>query len=161
MAATQSAIDFARYLVFLAGNEDEGDCLTPMRVQKLLYYVQGWSLAQRDRAAFSERIEAWAHGPVVKEVYKALGEFGRNAVPCEWGSGSVLGLEDRCHAEAVWQVYKPYSAISLSDMTHQEKPWMDARGNLPREAKSNKEITHSSMRDYFKGLAENAGFAKG
>src|SRR5688572_9971276 len=58
-----SALDVARYLIQLAAAEDEPEELSHLRLQKLLYYVQGWSLAQRGEAMFPDRIEAWAHGP--------------------------------------------------------------------------------------------------
>ena len=69
-----TALDAARYLVRLGFTPDEpedSDFLCPLRVQKLLYYVQGWSLGINDVPMFSERIEAWAHGPVVRDLYAA------------------------------------------------------------------------------------------
>lgn len=150
-----SAIDVAKYLVLLAASEDEVDCLTPMRAQKLLYYNQGWSLVHRDAPLFRERIEAWAHGPVVPEVFQAMKIFGRNAIPTEFGDSKNLAEEERDFVRSVWDVYKPYSALSLSDMTHREPPWKNARGNLPREASSSREITHAAMRGYFSTLASS------
>ena len=69
-ASLPSAVDVARYLVLLASTESDGpaqeaDCLTNLRLQKLLYYVQGWSLGERGRPMFREEIQAWRYGPVV------------------------------------------------------------------------------------------------
>ena len=60
-----AAMDVVRYLVELAGPNEEGEPMTHMRLQKLLYYVQGWHMAWYGRPLFAERIEAWQHGPVV------------------------------------------------------------------------------------------------
>ena len=62
------AVEVARFLAYLAANDVEPDYLTNLRLQKLLYYVQAWSLVLRKSADFfQERIEAWVHGPVVRE----------------------------------------------------------------------------------------------
>lgn len=153
MGATHtSAIDVAKYLVLLACSEDEPDCLTLMRAQKLLYYAQGWSLVHRKRPLFWEQIEAWAHGPVVPSVYQEFKDCGRSAIDPDRGSADNLTDEEREFVSEIWSTYRPYSAISLSDMTHEEPPWKDARGNIPREAPSSREITHQAMRDFFTSL---------
>lgn len=155
MATTKtSAIDVAKYLVWLADSEDEPDRLTPMRIQKLLYYCQGWSLVRRDRPAFYERIQAWAHGPVVPEVFQEFKSYGRDAIPANQGDCKAVSEGDAAFVNGVWAVYKPYSAISLSQMTHDERPWKDARGNLPREASCKKEITTKALRLFFSDLAK-------
>lgn len=154
MVTHTRAVEVAKYLVLLAASEDEPDCLTPMRAQKLLYYVQGWSLVHRNSPMFCENIEAWAHGPVVPEVFQEFKEYGRNAIPVETGSADGLTEEEQDFIRAVWEIYRPYSALSLSDMTHAEAPWKNARGSLSREASSNRVITHAAMREYFSSLAQ-------
>lgn len=144
-----SAIAVARYLIHLACNEDEPECLSPMRLQKLLYYVQGWSLVHRNQPMFTEKIEAWAHGPVVPEVFHAFKQHGRSAIPDTEGDPAALTDEESAFVRSVWNTYKPYSAISLSDMTHSEPPWLDARGTLPREAACSREVTRKALKDFF------------
>lgn len=63
-----SAYEVAQHLIRLAEFEEEPDYLTHLRLQKLLYYVQAWSMAMRSRPMFPERIEAWGHGPVVPNL---------------------------------------------------------------------------------------------
>src|SRR5882762_6202388 len=75
-ATPASALDVAKYLILLARSEEEPEFLSPMQLQKLLYYTQGWSLALLKEPMFDERIEAWAYGPVVKEVFQAFRNFG-------------------------------------------------------------------------------------
>jgi uncharacterized phage-associated protein len=148
--STAKAMDVARYLIALAGAEEEPELLTPMRLQKLLYYTQGWSLALRDCPIFPDRIEAWAHGPVVEGVYHEFKALKGGTIPLDQGSVSGLSEEEQQHVQSVWRTYRTYSAIALSDMTHEESPWKDARSGLSREAKSNREITTSAMAEYFK-----------
>lgn len=57
--------------------------ITHLKLQKLLYYAQGISLGMFDKPIFSENIEAWPHGPVVKEVYSVYNTFGRNNIDIE------------------------------------------------------------------------------
>ena len=64
-----AAMDVARQFVRLAWEDEELEGLTHLRLQKLLYYAQGWHLAAFGRALFAGHIEAWKHGPVVQEVY--------------------------------------------------------------------------------------------
>jgi uncharacterized phage-associated protein len=145
-----SAIDVARYLVYLAACESEPEFLTHLRLQKLLYYVQGWSLALRGRAMFSERIEAWAHGPVVPSVYPKFAEYGDKPIsPENMLVSQVLSKDDRELIESVWESYKVYSSSSLRTMTHSEAPWKDARGKAGTADRCTAEITKDAMKRFF------------
>lgn len=147
------AIDVARYLIRLASAENEPEPLSNMRLQKLLYYVQGWSLAHRNKPMFSDRVEAWPYGPVVPPVYGKFKVHGRGAIPESEGSDSGLTQEEADFVGEVWEAYKEFSAIALYKMTHGEPPWKNARKGLPPEAPSKAEITNSSMREFFSSLA--------
>lgn len=143
-----SAIDIARYLVWLADHESESDCLTPLRLQKLLYYAQGYALATFGQPLFQARIEAWKDGPVVREVWQQY--QGRLAIPPNEGVVPLsLSVRDREFVKAVWEAHKGFSAIRLRDMTHQEAPWVEARGDLPEGAHGSTEITAGSLLRYF------------
>jgi uncharacterized phage-associated protein len=142
--------DIAKALIRLAAFEEEPDHLTHLRLQKLMYYVQGWSLSQRGRPAFAGRIEAWAHGPVVKELYSLLSTYGSNPIPLDaLSDASGISDEDLSFVASVWDAYKGFTAFGLREMTHRETPWIVARGNAaPADACSN-EITHEAMRSFF------------
>src|SRR5262249_45294636 len=148
------ALDVARYLVYLATCEPEPDFLSHLRLQKLLYYVQGWSLALRNRPMFDERIEAWAHGPLVRDVSCVLSGYGdRPIVLNDIGLPEKLVEEEMGFIESVWESYKQFSAISLRAMSHKEQPWLDARmGQSPADRCEN-EITQSAMRAFFTQLS--------
>ena len=145
-----TAIDVAKRLIHLAASEEEPDFLTPMQLQKLLYYAQGWSLALRGRPLFNEPVLAWTHGPVVRDVFnffKNLKDMPIRAadVPAPIG----LDPDEERHIEYVWSFYSGYSASALRKMTHEERPWIEARGDIPEGVPSDEEITRESMRAFF------------
>ncbi len=148
---TPSPVDVANAILRLAAIEDEPDPLTHLRLQKLMYYVQAWSLANRKRPAFVGRIEAWAHGPVVKELYSKLAKYGNQPIPfnalCE--EASPLSAADSDFVASVWNAYKGFTAFALRQMTHNERPWIEARGASGPADACQEEITQESIRDYF------------
>lgn len=149
------AIDVAKYLVKLAESGDEPDPLTHLRLQKLLYYVQGWSLALRNKPIFDERIEAWAHGPVVRSLYPRLRKFGYGAISsADFGGRLTLSEEEQDHIVAVWNAYRGFSATSLREMTHKEAPWKDARRGVAPGDRCENEISLQTMKRFFKKLAD-------
>lgn len=144
------ALDVARYLIHLASQEEEPELLTHLRLQKLLYYVQGWSLAMRGVEMFPERIEAWAHGPVVRDLYSSFASYGDHPIPVEKGEiPDSLSQEDREFISSVWDAYRPHSAWNLREMTHTERPWKETRGSLRPADNCSEEITKESMRSFF------------
>lgn len=151
---TMSALDAAEYLIRLAAADDESEYMTHMRVQKLLYYAQGWSLATRNRPLFRESIEAWTYGPVVVSVFHHFKDHGRRGI--EPGTNETIDIseEDRELLDGVWETYGEHSAISLSRMTHSEPPWKEARKNHPRGVPCDNEIALESLKAYFDTLVE-------
>lgn len=123
---------------FLAKAEAEGKPLTPMKLQKLIYFAHGWALALTDVPLIKERPQAWEYGPVIPSVYHEFKSFGRNtikgrAATFDWSAftdaNSILDLpivepeiEDDPEAEAlltrIWEVYGGLTGFQLSNMTH-------------------------------------------
>lgn len=78
------AVDVAKYFITINGqknSDDEGNNLSKLKLQKLLYYAQGYYLALYNEALFDEEIRAWEHGPVVKEVYDHFKNIQGNFIP--------------------------------------------------------------------------------
>lgn len=126
--------------------------ISTMKLQKLCYYSQGWSLAWDEAPLFSSRIEAWANGPVVYDLYdKHRGKFSVS----EWSYGNPSGLADaeRETVDAVLEHYGNLTGQQLSDMTHSETPWLEARKHLPLGQRSNAPISTDVMQEYFSALA--------
>jgi uncharacterized phage-associated protein len=147
-----SASEIARYIVGFFHEEQEP--ITNLRLQKLLYYVQGWSLAILDRPAFSERLEAGAHGPVQRGVYDEYAEDGWK--PIDKGVAMPpLDSDLRELIELVLQAYGGESGYALEIRTHHEAPWLEARNRLDKHARSDAVISQESMKGFFKNLGEH------
>jgi len=142
-------LEISKLIINLAYDEpDEAEMVSHLRLQKLLYYAQAWSLAIRGNPIFAGRIEAWKHGPTIPSVYRHYKHFDRQPLPRE---DPPVGLtEDECRfIRSVWQYYKQFSATRLRAMTHMEAPWLEARGDCPQDGNCENEISHQSMKDYF------------
>jgi uncharacterized phage-associated protein len=141
-----SVLDVAAYILAREGQ------MTAMKLQKLCYYSQAWSLVWDEKALFSERIEAWANGPVAPTLYaKHRGNFtlGPGAIP---GNSEALTAEQRDSVNVVLDFYGKKSAHELSDLTHREAPWRDAREGVPPGERCDNEITVEAMYEYYDGL---------
>jgi uncharacterized phage-associated protein len=143
----------AKELVRLSFAGDEKDPLTNLRLQKLLYYAQAWSLVLRESELFPEDIEAWRWGPVVPTVYNQLPD-GQGAIqipPTQFFDAPDLPPEDAELVRSVWEAYNQYSALQLSRMTHQETPWLRAWGNRPTDGtgSDNDPIEVDDLEEYF------------
>jgi uncharacterized phage-associated protein len=137
--------DVAAYILGRRGS------MTAMKLQKLVYYSQAWALVWDEKPLFSERIEAWANGPVVRELYdRHRGLFLVTEWP--WGDANRLDKTERETVDAVMDFYGDKAAIWLSNLTHQEDPWMNARKGVAPGEPSTKEITLASMAEYYEGL---------
>ena len=124
------------------------------KLQKLVYYCQAWSLVWDERHLFGQRIEAWASGPVVPELFAFhKGQFIINSVPI--GNPDCLDKDAKETIDAVIQFYGDKTPQWLSDLTHREAPWKDARKGLPDAERSNVEITLESMAEYYGSLLTN------
>jgi len=125
--------------------------MTAMKLQKLLYYSQAWSLVWDEEPLFEERIEAWANGPVIPAVYRLHQGLFKVA---EWpkGSKSSLTPKQRKSIDAVLGYYGNKSSQWLSDLTHRERPWMEARSGLCPGDPGEREIKLSAMAEYYSSL---------
>lgn len=125
--------------------------ITAMKLQKLVYYSQAWSLVWDEKPLFEEEIQAWRHGPVVPELYKAhAGQFKLESLPC--GDANKLTSEEKETVDSVLETYGDKSSQWLSDLTHMESPWIDARKGLSSDSSSQSEITQASMMEYYSSL---------
>lgn len=128
--------------------------ITPLALQKLLYYVQGFCMANRGVPMFDENCQAWVHGPVYEDVYNLFKSFKYN--PIEDNRFAILrnkfrelGEEERTIIDLVVDSFGIYSGKTLEAITHKELPWQNARAAcLPDEA-SNAIIERDEIEKYF------------
>jgi uncharacterized phage-associated protein len=125
--------------------------LPAVKLQKLAYYSQAWSLAWEDRRLFPERIEAWVNGPVVPDLYEQhRGQYQVSSWPL--GDPKKISSDDASTIDAVLKFYGHRSSQWLSDLTHSEDPWIMARRGLSPSQRGNSEITLDSMAEYYTSL---------
>ena len=118
-----------------------------------MYYAQAWSTVWDDEPLMKNRIEAWANGPVVRELYDAhKGRFTLRAGDLGKGDPATLTKSQRGTIKAVLKAYGAKSAQWLSDQTHSEAPWRMARKGLDDGDRGSSEITLDSMADYYGSL---------
>ena len=145
-----TAHDVAAYILEKLGE------MTAMKLQKLVYYSQAWSLVWDERPMFRERIEAWANGPVVPALYQEhRGQFKVRT----WSRGDSAALDQdaRDTIDGVLAFYGRKSSQWLSDLTHNERPWREARGSLAVGQRGTQVISIGSMHEYYSGLSESEG----
>lgn len=146
----KSAPEIAKYIVHFF--QERQDPVTNLKLQKLLYYVQGWHLALFNKPAFSEEIQAWVHGPVVPEVYREYKSLRWNPI-VEETAPVELEPELKALVDEVLDVYGGDGGWELERRTHSEAPWLEARNGLPPDAESHNVISLGAMSSYFKTLA--------
>jgi uncharacterized phage-associated protein len=140
-----SVHDAAAYILSRSGQ------MTTMKLQKLCYYSQGWSLAWDDVPLFPESFRAWANGPVCYELFdKHRGRF--QVSDWQWGDPNELTADERETVDAVLDSYGKLTGQELSDKTHVERPWVETRGDLLPGAGSSEEIPKELMQEFFGGL---------
>ncbi len=151
MAVTRAEL-VSDYFIYLVN--DYGDLLTNLKLQKLLYYAQGWHLGIYGEPLFDENIEAWVHGPVVHSEYKRFDKYRWNPINTEIEKPD-LTPETQEFLFGIYDLHSPFSAWELERATHDEPPWKEARGNLPADAYSANVISHESMKDYFESRLDD------
>jgi putative prophage protein (ps3) len=128
------------------------ESMSQKKLQKLCYYAEAWSQALRGKPiAQRAEFQAWVHGPVNLELRRKYAGFGWDDIPQDTANYEILDSEDGLVAllESVWNTYGDKDGDSLEILTHQEAPWIEARGGLPEFTPSNKEISTKTMRDFY------------
>jgi uncharacterized phage-associated protein len=142
--------DVANYFISKANNEDE-NFMTPLKLQKLCYYAQAWSLVWDDKELFKEDFQAWVHGPANYKLYKKY-DVGKNVYIDNVDSAFNMRLfnKDQLNTlDAVWTAYGKFSGSYLEQLTHQEDPWKLTRGTLPPGMGSNVIIDKKFIKEYY------------
>ncbi len=148
MSKPVSVFDVAQYILDKLGR------LTTWKLQKLCYYSQAWSLVWDDASLFKEKIEAWANGPVIPALYeKHKGQFYVSNIG---GNPEKLTRVQQETVDAVLRVYGDKTSHWLSELTHREAPWRNARrrAGLDPGERGNSEIKLGDLAEYYGGLCD-------
>jgi uncharacterized phage-associated protein len=137
----------ADYIVW--SSHESGSFLSNLKLQKLLYYVQAWHLAVFERPLFSEKFQAWIHGPVIPELYDRYRSY-------QWRNIDEAverpDLDDRTIAfiEEVLEEYAPLDARRLEYLIHREDPWIEARKGVAVDEPCSATIDENVMKMYYR-----------
>lgn len=139
-------LDVAEYILQLAGQ------LSTWKLQKLVYYSQAWHCVWEDKPLFESKIEAWANGPVCRDLYEFhKGEFSLKTIG---GNVDNLSPTEKESINMVFKSYGDFSGQQLSDLTHKEEPWKKARVGLTMIERGEVEISLESMAEYYTSLID-------
>ena len=145
--------DVADYIILKVKSEDEKASLINLKLQKLLYYVQAWSYGINKKAMFYGEFEAWIHGPVNRAIYERFSPTKYlyseiNIADCR-NKDVKFSDEETEFIDFILENYLKYSGAELERLSHNEKPWLETRGNLGVNERCDKIIAPELMMDYY------------
>lgn len=123
-------------------NFEDSEYITNLKLQKLLYYAQGYFLAKKGTPLFNDDFLAWDHGPVIRNIYNIYKEKGSKGIEYDKDFNIDIDEETEKILQEVYEKYGQYTAWKLRNMTHEESPWL----STPR----NKIISKSKIEEYFR-----------
>ena len=145
-------LDVAKYVLNHAGG------MTTMKLEKLVYYCQAWSLAWDGMPLFQEDFQAWANGPVCPELFNThKGRFWLNKDYYDNQPEYHFTPEQIETMDAVLRGYADKEPQYLSELTHQERPWKQTRAGIAPGAYCDKVIDKELMQDYYGGISNAEG----
>ena len=132
--------------------------ITPLALQKILYYIQGIFMVNYGRPLFCEECQAWVHGPVYEEVYNMFKGFKYNPIDDKRfvifrDRFQMLTDEEKDVIDIVLNSFGMYSGKTLERITHKEDPWCNAYDDNNIGRYTNEVITKDSIRCYFKSIS--------
>lgn len=141
-----NVFDVATYIL-----EKQGG-LTAMKLQKLTYYSQAWHAVWEEKPLYNNEIQAWINGPVIQDLYNL--HKGKFTVSLSDMPSTTYNLSDseKTSIDKVLAFYGDKTSQWLSDLTHSEEPWLQARKGLAPNQRGDSVITLSSMAEYYESL---------
>ena len=141
---------------------EELEEVTPLMLQKLLYFIQGIYSALYGKPLFEEDCRAWVHGPVYPEVYTLFRDFKYNPIDdvrfgLLKGTDDVLTEEERDVIDRVVNTFGIYGGKVLERITHNEGPWKSARKGYGDQVPSSELVSKDSIRKYYESVNEVYG----
>ena len=138
-----SAHQIADYFIVAALQNEDGELMTNLKLQKLLYFAEGCAHRELGSSLFPERLEAWELGPVVPEIYRAFKPCGRNPIEEPIAAAPEFPSEVEIYLGRIIAHFGRYSAQHLVRMSHADRPWIEAyRAGRNAEMKRPRIVEH-------------------
>ncbi|WP_461245950.1 Panacea domain-containing protein [Treponema sp. R6D11] len=126
-----NVIDVANYILEISREESEDEeceLISNLKLQKLIYFCQGYSFAFFNKPLFNDAIEAWMHGPVCPKLYHMLKGYGSLPITASIEPDKIsLNDKEKQLIRMIYDTYGQYSAMGLRKITHEEGPWKDTQ----------------------------------
>lgn len=152
---TQSNPEISKIDVVVNYLLDKCEDITPLALQKLLYYVQGFYYAFINQFIFEDNCEAWVHGPVFRDIYFKYREYRFDSINIpETVDDSNLTVSEKAIIDSVIKHLSCYSGKVLEAFTHMETPWLVTRGDLPASISTDRKIDKKLIAGYFTAVKE-------
>ncbi|MDF2685095.1 MAG: putative zinc finger/helix-turn-helix protein YgiT family [Clostridia bacterium] len=136
----------------------KSDEITPLALQKILYYVQAFNNAFFGNFMFEDDCEAWVHGPVYVSIYKKYKDYGYNPIEkklkCDDINFNLFDNEKEVLNNVI-KYFGCYSGRILEKMTHSERPWSLTRNGIGSDEASELIIKKELIAEYFKDVKDN------
>lgn len=132
--------------------QEHGDTMTPLKLQKMVFYADAWFMALNDGSELiADKFEAWVHGPVARDLYVRFADYKwqpiSEKIECPQLDTSVVE-----HLKEIYQVFGGYTAYELEQLTHQEEPWIEARGDLPEHEICRTALDKKLTAEFYRGM---------
>lgn len=134
-------LDVCKYIIKYIDNKEY--CISNLKLQKLLYFIQAYFLVDKGCPCFIENIEAWGFGPVVPEAYYKYKRHGANAIYNEM-SYDFIASDDKKRINEIVDQCEDWSSADLTDITQNQTPWKQAYVHGMRRI-----ISNESVRNFF------------
>ena len=138
----------------LAEMRERGEVLTPLKLQKMMFYADAWHLALYDREITGEKFKAWVHGPVLISQYHRFKDFRWMPITSEITKPEV-SPDLKSHLDEIIDIFGSETAVALERMTHQEAPWLEARGDIPDDEPCDNYISKKTTAEYYRDLGKD------
>ena len=151
---------------FIEKAHESNQKITPLKLQKLVYFAHGWYLALAKQPLINETVEAWPYGPVIPGLYQEFKAWGKNNITKAAKGFAINGTtfyeydleidkddQIRVFLDKIWNKYGKLDGYLLSAITHLPgSPW-DKTRKAAKTIERGKDIDENDIRDYFLGLA--------
>lgn len=147
-------MSFAAADYLICEMRERGELLTPLKLQKLIFYADAWSMALRGQELTNERFQAWVHGPVAVSQYHRFKEYQWRPIDAEISKPDLLA-DIRNHLDEVIDVFGSETAVALERMTHNERPWIEARNGYSDDEACTEYIDKKITKKFYASLVED------
>lgn len=139
------ALDVSEYIIYYI--QSTGGIISPLKLQKILYFAQADFLVSTGKPCFSDEIFAYDYGPVIPSVYQKYKIYGGGFIPCRYADSFIISNNDKTRINEMVDVCQPYSATELTTIIHQQSPW---KNNYHSD--SHAVIPKTEIEEYFRKI---------